>query len=143
MKKRLVWIAAIVILVLLVTRSFFNHVDNVEKEREWYIQQLDFDFSGVIDTIIPPGRVLFHVTNGILNRDRERHLHEKLRYNGMLDLFLYQPNDQVELIIPHSDQLRSGDSVYVNTDQRIVKILRGEKLLVEVDLIESMRGRPF
>ena len=143
MKKKLVWIVLIVILVLLITRSVTNHVDNVREERQWYIHELAFEFSAAVDSVVPPGKVLFHVTAGNLDRSKEKRIGENLRHNGMLDLFLYWPHDQTELMIKGAEQLHPGDSIYLNSVKNIVRIYRNKELLIESDLLNSLRGRPF
>lgn len=131
------------VLIFLTIRLFYDHVDGVKSERQWYIEQLDFEFSGVIDTVNRPGHILFHVTNGNIDREKEDIVNEKLKRNGFLDLFLYKSNDQIELMIDGAHKYMNGDSIYLNSSKNLVKIYRNKKLLSEYELLRSIRGRPF
>jgi len=44
-----------------------------------------------------------------------------------------------------SDQakLKTGDSVYVNTDLKTAQFFRAGELICEQSLLKSLRGRPF
>lgn len=139
--KKWILIGSALILVLLAIRAYKNHVDGVQAERRSYIRELNFDFSGVVDTVTDHGHLLFHVT-GSMDRGREKTLNAELHFNGMLDLFLYKDN-QLELMLNGAHLCRRGDSVYVNSDQNIVKVFRKKKLVVRGELINSIRGRPF
>jgi hypothetical protein len=61
----------------------------------------------------------------------------------MLDLFLYRPENRIELMTDHTQQFHPGDSVYLNTTENVVRIYREGKLQYESDLLKYVRGRPF
>jgi hypothetical protein len=139
--KKWIIIGSLLVVVLLSIRAYKNHVDGVQAERRSYIRELNFDFSGVVDTVNRPGHILFHATEP-MDRGREKSLNAELHFNGILDLFLYKDN-QLELMIDGAGQCQRGDSVYVNSEENVVKVFRGKKLVVRRDLINSIRGRPF
>jgi len=143
MKKRIVIILLIAALVLLTIRGFRAHVNGVRNEREWYVKELGFEFSGKVDTVIWPSNLLIGNIKGEIDFGKEERLREDLQYNGMLDLFLYHPNEIVELNIDSAWTYRKGDSVYINCRENVVRTYRGDKLLGQKQLIRSIRGRPF
>jgi hypothetical protein len=143
MKKRVIWIISISVLILLIGRILTRHINGVSSEKAWYISQLDFEFSGELDSADRPGQVLFHVTKGQLNSEKEKEVKAKLTHNGVLDLLLYRNDNKLDIMIidPH-DYVR-GDSLYLNSKLNIVRFYRDGKLLGDHDLIKSLRGRPF
>lgn len=131
------------ILIILTYRLFNKHVAGVAAEKQWYIEQLNFKFSGVIDSVNRPGHILFRVTHGSLDRQQERRLNNRLTSNGVLDLFLYKPNERLELMLPHAHRFHGGDSIYINSSQNMVQVYRGDSLLLQHQLVPLLRGRPF
>jgi len=131
------------ILIILTYRLFNKHVAGVAAEKQWYIEQLNFKFSGVIDSVNRPGHILFSVTHGSLDRQQERRLNNRLTSNGVLDLFLYKPNERLELMLPHAHRFHGGDSIYINSSQNLVQVYRGDSLLLHHQLVPLLRGRPF
>jgi len=57
MKKALIWTAIIVVLVLLVWNMGSEHVKGVKSEKDWYLSQLKFAFSGTLDISEKTGQV--------------------------------------------------------------------------------------
>lgn len=131
------------VFIILSYRLFNKHVAGVASEKQWYVEQLNFKFSGVIDTVNRPGHILFSITHGSLDRLQEGRLNSSLKRNGVLDLFLYKPDEMVELMIPHANRFIAGDSIYVNSSLNIVKVYRGDSLLLQHPLVPLLRGRPF
>lgn len=143
MKRIMSVVIGVIIACLLIFNIGSKHVSGVKSEKEWYLSQLDFDFSGVLDSTEKKGQALIRVTHGRIRFDREALLKKKLRFNGMLDLFIYRKDGTIDLMIPQDIHLRQGDSVYINTDLKIARFFRDAKLVHEHSLLKSMRGRPF
>ena len=72
MKKWIIWIGVIGIIVFLTIRIFSNHVDGVKDEKKWYLEQLGFEFSGELDNHDLPDKVLFRITGGQLDTEKEK-----------------------------------------------------------------------
>ena len=140
-RKWTLGIGIVAVILLLVYRLFTKHVDGVKAEKAWFLSELNYEFSAEIDTLVDPSHILFHVTQGQLDTKREQKLGENLRYWGELILFRY-PGDKVEMLIGGARYQR-GDSLYLNTDQNIVRIYRGKGLIKEFPLTGLLRGRPF
>lgn len=141
LKKWTIGVTVTAIILLLVYRLFTKHVDGVKAEKAWFLSELNYDFSGVIDTVNRPNHILFHVTHGHLDTNREMALGQKLKYWGQLVLFLYE-GDKVELLNGNA-KYQSGDSLYLNSDSNVVRIYRKGHLIKESELMSSLRGRPF
>ncbi len=115
----------------------------VKSEKEWYLSQLKFDFFGMLDSAEKRGQALFHVTKGRIDINRESQLKEELRFNGLLDLFLYRQDGKLDLMISDQIPLKKGDSVYINTDLKTARFFRAGEMIYEQSLLKSLRGRPF
>lgn len=143
MKKWIIWTGVICVLTFLTLRMFSRHVTGVKNEKVWYMNELGFEFSGRLDNDDSPGKVLFRVTGGQLNSERESTVNEQLQYNGMLDLLLYRSDGRIDLMIVDPHNYVTGDSLYLNSRLKVVRFYRYGKLLGEHDLMKSLRGRPF
>jgi len=143
MKKYIIWISIIGILIFLIISTFRGHVNAVKDEKISYVKQLDFEFSGLLDSAERPGQVLFHITSGKFSRDTEREIGTKLIHNGVIELLLYRPDGKLDIMLNGSHDSRQGDSLYLNSNRNIVAIFRHGKLLSEHSLVKSLRGRPF
>src|SRR5688572_10008792 len=95
--KKWIIIGSIIVVVHLSIRAYKNHVDGVQAERRSYIRELNFDFSGVVDTVSRPSHILFHATEP-MDRGREKSLNAELHFNGILEVFTYREG-QLELMI--------------------------------------------
>ncbi|MEJ7643875.1 MAG: hypothetical protein WKF87_04735 [Chryseolinea sp.] len=141
MKKWIFGFAIVAIISILIYRAFTEHVNGVETERTWFLQELNYDFSAVVDTVHRPNHLLFHVTHGSLDRTAEEEVGKRLKYWGQLTLLTYY-GDQFELM-NGSAKYKKGDSLYLNSRENITRIYRNGKLIKEFELTRALRGRPF
>jgi hypothetical protein len=142
MKKGIVIASSITILLLLAINMFRQYVNGVKSERAWYIKELGFQFSATVDTI-RESHIRLHQINGSFDFGKERRVQEKLQYNGILALFLYKNEHDIELMIDSAYNYRKGDSVFVDCKNSLVRIYRSDELLSENELLRSIKGRPF
>ena len=131
----------VVITLFLIYRLFTQHVNGVKEEKLWYLNNLKYDFIGKVDTVHRPNHILFHVIAGKFDKNREDELAGKLKYWGQLVLLI--PRGESFELLNGLAKYQSGDSLYLNSDQNIVRIYRGKELLSESDLVRALRGRPF
>ena len=143
MKKSIFWAIGVIIACLLLFNIGSKHVEGVQTEKEWYLSKLDFNFSGIIDSAEKKGQALFRVTHGKIQLDKEAKLKTELRFNGLLDLFLYREDGKIDLMIPEDIHLEKGDSVYIHTNLKVARFFRNGELVAEHSLLKSIRGRPF
>jgi hypothetical protein len=142
MKKGTVIALSGVILLLLTINMFRQHVKGVKSEREWYIKELGFKFSAVVDTV-RESHIRMHRMSGRFDFDKERRVKEKLKYNGRLDLFLYRNERRIELMIDSAYNYKRGDSVFIDCEAGLVSLYRNKQRLAENSLLRSIKGRPF
>ena len=140
MKKWTPWLLGLFILFLLVLRLLYSHVNNLGKEKEWYIAALQYECSARIDSIIRPGRALITIVSGKLDPDREWQLKGKLRAHGTLHLVIVN-QEWFDLRVPM--EALENDSLSINSDRDLLSIYRDGKLLSHHSLSESLRQRPF
>jgi len=152
MKKWLIITLSILILLFLIVRLFTIQSQNVKNERQWYIGQLHFDFSGEIDSVTflrkDLGLILFHVTRGNVDQSLESYenkLNDQLEHNGNLRFLVFKSKRKIEIEFPMDNptQYLPGDSVYVNTNENHINIYRNGNEISKVEVIASLRGRPF
>jgi hypothetical protein len=143
MKKNLTWAISAGIILLLLFNLGSRHVKGVKSEKDWYLSQLEFDFSGIVDNPEKKGQALFYVTHGRIDLNKESRLKKQLRFNGLLDLFLYRQDGKIDLMIPKNIALEKGDSVYINTNLRVARFFRRGEPIFDHALSKSLRGRPF
>jgi hypothetical protein len=138
---------AIIVFLFLVARFFYLHIDGVKKEKAWYVKQLNYDFSGRIDSIQVyrhgNGTLFFHVIDGNPDNSVEKGLKRHLKYNGRLDFVFLLPNGGASIFIHHAKDYLPGDSLDINTDDNRVRIYRDGVMISEDKITDSMRGRPF
>ncbi len=141
LKKWILGVAITAMVLLLIYRLFTQHVDGVKTEKAWFLSELNYEFSGEVDTVNRANHILFHITHGHLDTNRENELREQLKYWGQLVLFLYK-DDKIEML-NGSAKYQPGDSLYLNSDLNVVRIFRKGQLIKESELVGSLRGRPF
>ena len=142
MKKGIVIALSGTLLLLLTINMFRQHVNGVKSEREWYIKELGFKFSAVVDTV-RESHIRMHRTSGRFDFEKERRVKERLKYNGRLDLFLYRNERRIELMIDSAYNYRRGDSVVIDCEAGLVSLYRDKQRLAENSLLRSIKGRPF
>jgi len=128
MKKKIIIILSILLLIFLIVRPIYNYFKRFNADKKWYVEQLHFDFSGVIDSIQViaegAGFVQFHLTRGDVDRSREDSLNNVLGRTGSIRLLVFKHNDSIEIFTHMPDRYLAGDSICINTDKRTVVVYR-------------------
>jgi len=148
MKQWTIISISILVLFLLTIRMCKRRIDNAKDEKQWYIDNLHFDFSGSVDSVqsFPGnrGRLFFHITNGDMKRTTEYGLNKQLEFNGELQLIRRTADRKLTIFIRNDiDKFQKGDSITINTDEGKIKNFRNQELISEKELISSLSGRPF
>ena len=128
------------VFLLLVARLIYSRVDHLKKEKAWYISELHYDFSGRIDLIVRPGRALVTITHGDFDSNREWQLKDRIKYHGLLHLFISREKGY-DVRVPLQASL--NDSLHVNSDDDQLSLYRNGELIVSRPLSESLRQKPF
>jgi hypothetical protein len=141
MKRWLIILTTSVIFLFLVARLVIKGYSDGEDERRWYIQQLGFEFSGRVDTVIMKtkyqGLIVFHVTDGNVDKAREDRLNEQLVHNHRIRFLTFRQKDQIQFSSKIAYQYLPGDSVCVNTQQNQVVMYRKGKRISGYPVMES------
>jgi hypothetical protein len=148
MKKGIVIAASIIFLMILIFRMFYTHFDRVRTEKLSYVEKLNFEFSGRIDSVKllnsrKNGLLFFHIITGEIDKAAEDKLNLHLNHNGELRFILYKGNDKMAISMDEADRYRSGDSMLVNTSENKLKFFRGNEIISEKKVTEALNGRPF
>lgn len=144
MRKWLIITLSAVAFFLLSGRLIIRGFQKNDAEKKWYLEQLEFEFSAQVDTVLLHtkyhGLVLFHVTEGDVNREMEDRLNEQLVHHAGLRLLTFKSNDQVEFFSKMAYQYRRGDSLRVNTGKDQLLIFRKNKKIYERGVMELLVG---
>jgi len=144
MKTWLIVALAVGLLLFLTGRLLLNGYSEGEAERQWYVEQLGFKFSGKVDTVIMKtkyhGLVLFHLAEGTVDRKKEDRLNEQLVYNGALRFLVFR-NDQVQFKTKIAYLYLPGDSLCVNTQKNVVVTYRKREMITRYPVTESLNER--
>ena len=143
MKKKIIVTITILVFVLLTVQVIRDHTVGVQEERAWYVRELACKFSASIDTLSSSGNVKITNITGQLDYDKEQALNRKLKHNGMLDLFLYQHDGKLVLLLDSAWKYAKDDSINIDCAGNLITIYRDKKLLSKKPLLKSLRGRPF
>ena len=146
MKRRTIIFLSIAVLLALVVRFFFLHAEGVKKERRWYVEQLNFEFSAKVDSLLhfrkDRGLLFLQITDGEVSKSRERKLNTQLKYNGNLRFMLFVRN-KTAIHTTDAGKYVAGDSIRIITRENRIKIYRDKILVSEAEIAKSVSGRPF
>ncbi|MEX2235398.1 MAG: hypothetical protein WD824_24760 [Cyclobacteriaceae bacterium] len=128
-------------------RLIYNSFQNSDVEKKWYLENLDIRFSAEVDTVILrtkyQGFILFHVTEGDLDKTVEDKLNEQLVHNHHLKLFVNRPHDQIEIFSKMAYRYRPGDSLVINTSKDQLLIFRNDRKIFHRTLMELLKAKDF
>ena len=153
--KRWIILTTIILLVLLLIRLGFKiskgH-DEMMEERKWYAQQLRYDFSATIDTVIWNkekdrfGIVLSHITRGILNTNVEDSLQSHLKTHKLVRLNLSNTLNEFKIVLVpplSADTYLPGDSIVVISASDQIRFFRDGKKITDRTISEVLEARKF
>lgn len=147
MKRWFLIVLATGVFLFLVARLLIKGYVNGETEREWYREQLDFRFSGIVDTVIMRtkyhGLIVFHVTEGSVDKDREDRLNDELVYNTHIRFLGFTSESQIQFNSKIAFKYLPGDSVSIDTEQNTIASYRKGKLISTYPVMESLNERFF
>ena len=147
MKKSIIIWISIGVLLILTIRAFNLHGDDLRSERQSYIKQLGYNFSGEIDSLQihngSHGLVYFHVTRGDVSTTREKEISKKLTHHAELILLEFRRSDLIGIASETADQYVKGDSIVVSTDDNLVTVFRKGNKITESEVLPWLRGRQF
>src|SRR6478735_1364865 len=112
MKKSILIAVSIGILLILTVRAIRLHGDDLENERQSYIKQLGYNFSGEIDSLQihngSHGMVFFHITKGHVTKAREIEVNKKLVHHAELILLEFRGPGLIGIASETADKYKKG-----------------------------------
>jgi hypothetical protein len=146
MKKWLIISLSAPALGLLAYNAIRKKAGRVLEEREWYVSQLDYKFSGKIDSVrrigSQKGFIIFH-TNDSIDETLEPFLNRKIKSNGRLRFLVFNPPGKITIFSPAGGKAMAGDSIYVDSAADRLYIFRDGEKVTESVISKYLRGRPF
>lgn len=137
MKRSTYIIIAIVFLILTTGRLFLKIAGENEEEKQAYVQNLNYNFSARVDSIIVAnnkrgrGFLVCKLTEGEVSKDVEDNLNRKLiNYEWMRFLF-FGSSGKPQLFLRNISAFQPGDSINVNSDNDRFVVYRGSTLILE------------
>ena len=147
MKKSILIFGAILLIILLGIRAIRLHGDDLENERQSYIKQLGYDFSGEIDSLQihngSHGMVFFHITKGHVTKAREIEVNKKLVHHAELILLEFRGPGLIGIASETADKYKKGDSIVVSTDENLITVFSKGDKITESEVLPWLRGRQF
>ena len=137
---------SIAVFFLLVVRSFFVHRDRVENEKRWYIKNLNFEFSGRVDSVHASkrrGLLYFQITHGETPKSTKEHLNKQLKHNGNLRFIIFTRDEKLAILMEGAGKCIAGDSIQINTNENEISVYRNKILISKAEAVKSLIGRPF
>lgn len=143
MKTFLILAGVAIVCVLLLIKFSFSEYNSHEKEREWFVKNLRYEFSIAVDSVERHYRVFAEgrVTAGNPRFYREDSLKNSLEKYGNLQLVTSYSNDSISFALDDfKEELRAGDSIRVSSQQNSVTVFRSGKQVITAKLSDVLFG---
>ena len=144
MKTFLILAGIGLVCLLLIIRLFFIGRDNYQKEREWFTQNLKYEFSAEIDSIgmfnQTVGRVYGRITSGQPLTYREDSLRNSLKKHEKLRLITRHRNDSIVFVFFSAHETKKGDSLRVSSSANTITLFREGKQVMQTPFSDNLNG---
>ena len=148
MRKKVLLIGSI-ILILLIARLVFKRIDKYSEERKWYVENLNYEFTAVVDSIEffnnRGGGFLFcRVTDGkAISRTVEDSLQERLKQYEILRFMFFRKDGRAAKLSWETNKYEIGDSLYVNSNKDVFRISRNRNIIREGKVSDELYDLMF
>jgi hypothetical protein len=143
MKKKIIITSVVAAFVILTVQVIHEHITSIQNERYGYVNALGCQFSAKFDTLFNAHNIILTDIQGTFDYTKEQTLNTRLKYNGVLGLFLYRPNGNLVLRMSSVSAFAKGDSIYIDCTTNKVRIYHRKHFIAEEQLSNLLRGRPF
>ena len=144
MKTFLIIAGVGLVCLLLMIRFFFSEFNSSDKEREWFAQNLRYEFSIEVDTMRiyygSRGELSGHITTGDPKFYREDSLQNSLKKHGRLWLLNKHRNDFISFIVQIAIEIRKGDSIRISSKENSITVFRAGKQITTTQLSNEVNG---
>ncbi len=148
MRKNLLLLTAILIFASLLMRTVFVKLDSLDGERKWFVENLNYQFSFVVDTVSVygydgKGFLVGHIVSGNLKSEIEHELVKQLKVYQSL-AFLKERMDGTYLLSNRAPKrYQKDDSLYIDSDKGQIVQYREGKILAKEAITESLMATLF
>jgi hypothetical protein len=152
--KKIIKIALLILcmstffLVILVFKA--NEKDAVTKEKEWYVQNLNYIFCATINSIENLeqewgyGYVTCDLDSVIyLDKSKEDSLQPLLKTNRSMRFIVSNSSRTVTLLVPGVSSFKKEDRICVNSLKKEVRVIRNGKLNSTFDILYCLKTDKF
>src|SRR6188768_3533527 len=144
MKKWIVISLAAALIRFCIVRIVNRKVSSIDSKRQSYFDQLDFEFSGLVDSVVVEdknhGLLFFHITAGYADVVKEAKLNSQLDFDNKFLFLAELANNKFEIAIHNPTLCNRGDSLYINTDKNLINVYRQGKQITSESAILALRG---
>lgn len=128
--------------LLLIIRLFFAAQSGQEKEREWFVKSLRYEFSMTVDSVERYRRafVTGRITAGNPHLYREDSLKNSLTKHGNLRFINSYRNDTIKFALEVAEEIRKGDSIRISSKENSITGFRAGKPLFTASLSQMLFG---
>lgn len=144
MKKTLLVLGGIALLfLLLVIRLFVVEHTVTKEEQEWFVRELRYEFSAVVDSVKlynngVSGNIRGRIIAGDPNTKREDSLKKSFKKHDQIYLVYKRSGDSIRFILPYANQIRKGDSIRLSSNENTIRVFREGKQVVNQPMHESL-----
>jgi hypothetical protein len=128
--------------LLLVVRLFFAAQSGQEKEREWFVRSLGYEFSVAVDSVQQYRRSFVNgrITAGKPRLYREDSLKNSLTKHGNLLLVTSYRNDSIRFAVEIAGGIRKGDSIRISSKENSITVFRFGKQVASTPFSGALNG---
>jgi hypothetical protein len=129
--------------LLLIITLFFSEFNIQEKEREWFVRNLRYEFSVTVDSVQQHYRTFAdaRVTAGEPRFYREDSLKNSLEKHERLILVTDYQNDSIRFTLEEfAGEIRKGDSIRFSSKENSITGYRAGKQIFTAQLSELLSG---
>jgi hypothetical protein len=126
----LIGVAVVLVLAGRTGLKLYSRIEKFGEEREWYRQQLNYEFASTIDSVrfvegeAGPGRLYCTLTRGTLDPSIEDSLSKKLQHFTYLRFNEEKSEDKIRFVMPGAERFHKGDCVVVNSMTDNIQLFR-------------------
>jgi hypothetical protein len=146
-RSTLLIILSVLILVGLGGRFFVKKSTDYEDEKEWFVNNLNYDFVLRVDSVVNvkegKGFLICTLDSGKLATTTEDSLNLNLSYYKKLKFLRHSSAKEVRIFSAVTGVFRKNDRVYVNSSENAFIFFRDQKIIRRYKLDEAIAERYF
>lgn len=142
-KKNILLAGAVALLVFLLVRTFFLKSELLNDEKKWFVKNLNYQFSFLIDTISVygydgKGFLIGRISKGNFDAATEKELLKQLKEYKTLTFVRNRRGGTTLLTCRAAKRYQKDDSLYIDSDKDQIVQYREGKILAKEAITESL-----